>query len=168
MDLLDRLLKHDHWTTRELLILSAKLSDEQLDRPFDLGLKSVRLTLIHIVANTICWTHLMKGTDPHESAIGDDVGIESLSNIFERASAELYALARPLTDAGQLDQTFIDHLDNPPRRKSFGAGILHIATHNMHHRAQLLFMIRRLGVRDVPEGDALGWERQHVGGWAIA
>jgi hypothetical protein len=29
----------------------------------------------------------------------------------------------------------------------------------MHHRAQLLFMLRRLGVEGVPEGDTLTWEQ---------
>lgn len=36
--------------------------------------------------------------------------------------------------------------------------ILHIATHNMHHRGQLLYMLRRSGLSEVPEGDALSWE----------
>jgi uncharacterized damage-inducible protein DinB len=33
----------------------------------------------------------------------------------------------------------------------------------MHHRAQLLYLLRRLGVRDLPEGDALSWEEQARG-----
>ena len=37
MDLLDRLLGHDAWTTRQLLDICSTLSDEQLDREFDLG-----------------------------------------------------------------------------------------------------------------------------------
>ena len=32
MDLLDRLLGHDAWTTRQLLLLCRGLTDEQLDR----------------------------------------------------------------------------------------------------------------------------------------
>jgi len=30
----------------------------------------------------------------------------------------------------------------------------------MHHRAQLLYMLRKLGVRDLIEGDMLSWEAQ--------
>jgi hypothetical protein len=29
----------------------------------------------------------------------------------------------------------------------------------MHHRAQLLYMLRRLGVADLPEGDVFSWEQ---------
>jgi uncharacterized damage-inducible protein DinB len=30
----------------------------------------------------------------------------------------------------------------------------------MHHRAQLLYMLRLLGVQNLIEGDALSWESQ--------
>lgn len=168
MDLLDRLLKHDQWTTRQLLALSAAITDEQLDRPFDLGLRTVRLTLIHIVENTICWTRLMTGIEPFNPPIQRGASVEAVSDAFDQISDELFLFARQLTDDDRLNETFVDLLDSPARRKSFGAGIVHIATHNMHHRAQLLYMLRRLQVPVVPEGDAMGWERQHVGGWDIA
>ncbi|MEO2015569.1 MAG: hypothetical protein ABGZ53_14495 [Fuerstiella sp.] len=32
----------------------------------------------------------------------------------------------------------------------------------MHHRAQVLYMLRRVGVVDLPEGDVLSWESQIV------
>jgi hypothetical protein len=35
MDLLDRLLEHDHWATTHLLELCRGLTDAQLDQPFD-------------------------------------------------------------------------------------------------------------------------------------
>ena len=41
-----------------------------------------------------------------------------------------------------------------------GGGIAHIITHSMHHGAQLLYMLRRLGVQGLPEGDVLSWENQ--------
>ncbi len=43
-----------------------------------------------------------------------------------------------------------------------GGGITHILTHSMHHRAQVLYMLRRVGVVDLPEGDVLSWESQIV------
>jgi uncharacterized damage-inducible protein DinB len=32
----------------------------------------------------------------------------------------------------------------------------------MHHRAQVLYMLRQLGLTELPEGDVLSWE-QHRG-----
>ena len=51
MDLLDRLLGHDAWTTRQLLLRCRDLTDEQLDREFDIGHRTVRATLLHVIRN---------------------------------------------------------------------------------------------------------------------
>jgi uncharacterized damage-inducible protein DinB len=36
----------------------------------------------------------------------------------------------------------------------------HVLTHSMHHRAQVLYVLRQLGPTGLPEGDGLSWERQ--------
>ncbi len=58
------------------------------------------------------------------------------------------------------DDTFLDVLDNPPRPKTFGGAIGHVLTHNMHHRAQAMFIMEQLGPRDHLEGDLLTWENR--------
>nr|WP_274378933.1 hypothetical protein [Deinococcus cavernae] len=40
-------------------------------------------------------------------------------------------------------------------------------THSMHHRAQLIHMLRHLNVADVPEGDVLSWETEHSKGQSV-
>ena len=35
-----------------------------------------------------------------------------------------------------------------------------VISDDMHHRAELLHMLGKLGVPDLPEGDVLGWEAQ--------
>lgn len=157
MDLLDRLLGHDSWTTGRLLELAETLSDRELDHEFEIGHRSVRRTLEHVVWNIECWTDLMKGRRVRPRPAGDH-SIATLSQHHRSAAAELYRFARKIADEHRLDDTFLDTLDNPPREKSFGGVIVHLATHGMHHRAQLLFMLRRLGVENLPEGDALTWE----------
>ena len=49
MDLLDRLLGHDTWTTRQLLLCCWSLTDEQLDREFDI----VRTLLVPAIATIL-------------------------------------------------------------------------------------------------------------------
>jgi uncharacterized damage-inducible protein DinB len=46
----------------------------------------------------------------------------------------------------------------PENNAHFGASIAHIITHSMHHRAQILNMLRKLGVSKIPEGDVFSWE----------
>ena len=157
MDLLDRLLGHDSWTTRQLLDRAMELSDEELDREFDIGHKSVRRTFEHLIWNIECWTDLIKSRsvrnrpEPGQST-------EAICNRHRAADAEFRAFAREVADQNRLDESFLDTLDDPPKEKSLGGAIVHLATHGMHHRAQLLFMLRRLGVEHLPEGDALSWE----------
>jgi uncharacterized damage-inducible protein DinB len=161
MDLLDRLLGHDVWTTRVLLDLCHQLTDEQLDRDFDIAHRTVRATFIHMIANLEIWTDLMNGK-PMRQERGRS--IPELIERLDRAAADLSTLSRDIARRDAWDERFVDVLDNPPREKSFGGAIAHVITHNMHHRAQLLYMMRRLGVHGLPEGDVLSWEQQLTGG----
>ncbi len=160
MDLLDRLLGHDAWTTRQLLSRCQVLSGEQLDREFDIAHRTVRATLAHIIRNVQIWSRLMAGR-----SVGAPPGrsIAELAAAFDEAAAELASVARSVEVRGAWDDLFLDVLDNPPTKKSFGGGIAHVITHSMHHRAQLLYMLRRLGLQGLPEGDVLSWEQQASG-----
>jgi uncharacterized damage-inducible protein DinB len=157
MDLLDRLLGHDSWTTRQLLDLAGTLTSRQLDQEFEIGHRTVRRTFEHILWNMECWTDLMKGNGVR-SRPPSNQSIAALWQRHETASSELLQFAREVVDLHRLDEMCLDTLDEPPREKPLGGVIVHLATHAMHHRAQLLFMMRRLGVEGLPEGDALSWE----------
>jgi uncharacterized damage-inducible protein DinB len=163
MDLLDRLLGHDAWTTRELLRLCHGLTDEQLDREFDIGHRTVRATLLHIIRNVEVWSDLMRG-GPIRADRGAHPEGRSVSGLIarlDRAAADLASVARAVAQRGGWDERFVDTLDSPPVKKTCGGGIAHVITHSMHHRAQLLWMLRQLGVDGLPEGDVLSWE-QHI------
>ncbi len=157
MDLLDRLLGHDAWTTRQLLLRCEGLSDERLDHEFDIGHRTVRATLLHIIRNMEVWTDLMSGQTVRTS---QGQSISAMIERLDRASADLASLARAVAERGEWDERFVDSLDNPPAEKTYGGGIAHVITHSMHHRAQLLYLLRRLGVQGLPEGDVLSWENQ--------
>ena len=156
MDLLDRLLGHDRWTTGQLLLRCRGLDDAALDREFDIGPRTVRATLEHIIRNMEAWTDLIR-----EQPIrgGGGSSIPELEARLERAAADLAALACEVREREAWDGEWVDVLDDPPRSKTYGGAIAHVITHSMHHRAQLLFMLRALGLEALPEGDALSWER---------
>lgn len=164
MDLLDRLLGHDVWTTGELLTICSELSDADLDREFDIGHKTVRATLNHIVFNLEIWSSLMAGEAPlvERGQLPHERTVTALVERLGRAGASLASIAREVSSRGGWDETWVDVLDNPPARKTYGNGIAHLVTHSMHHRAQVLYMFRQLGVIDVPEGDVFSWA-QHAG-----
>ncbi len=161
MDLLDRLLGHDVWTTRQLIERCTELSDEQLDRRFDIGHGSVRATFQHIISNMESWSGLMAGVEV--AMLKYPSQEQSMSQFRERldlAAEQLAQVVRVVSARGAWDEPWLDTLDEPPAEKTFGGAIAHVITHSMHHRAQLLHMLRRLGVKNLPEGDVLSWEHQ--------
>lgn len=154
--LLHRLLGHDSWTTRQFIEICASLSDEEMDREFDIAHRTIRRTLDHVIWNIECWTDLMRKRQirTHDP----DNSMASLVRRFESATEEFHSVALQIVSENRLDECFVDVLDRPPKEKSMGGTILHVVTHGMHHRAQLMYMLRHLGVSNLPEGDVLTWE----------
>jgi uncharacterized damage-inducible protein DinB len=159
MDLLDRLLGHDAWTTRRLLLLCRDLTDEQLDREFEMSHRSVRATFQHLIRNMEVWSDLMAGR-PVRLASGESVS--ELMARLDDAAMDLAEVATAIAQRDGWDERWLDTLDDPPTEKTYGGAIAHVITHSMHHRAQLIYMLRQLGVVDLPEGDALSWENREA------
>jgi uncharacterized damage-inducible protein DinB len=160
MDILDRFLAHDIWTTRQLLVACQSLPDELLDKEFEIDHKSLRETFIHMIDNLEVWTDLL-----YERPVQHKAG-DSIPQLLQRlnfASREFSKLAHKVSRENRFDDFFLDTLDTPPQLKSFGGTIGHVITHNMHHRAHIMFLMERVGLKDHIEGDLLGWESQSSG-----
>jgi uncharacterized damage-inducible protein DinB len=160
MDILDRFLAHDTWTTRQLLVACQSLPDELLDKEFEIDHKSLRETFIHMIDNLEVWTDLL-----YERPVQHKAG-DSIPQLLQRlnfASREFSKLAHKVSRENRFDDFFLDTLDTPPQLKSFGGTIGHVITHNMHHRAHIMFLMERVGLKDHIEGDLLGWESQSSG-----
>jgi uncharacterized damage-inducible protein DinB len=159
MDLLDRLLGHDEWTTGELLRRCGELADDELHASFDVGLGSIHRTLVHMIGNIRVWTDLMQsGTTDGTSSEWRDADLPGLVAAFRESYDGFARFARQVQAEGRIDEQWVDSLDDPPQAKTYGGAILHVITHNMHHRGELMHMLDRSGVRDLPEGDLLTWE----------
>jgi uncharacterized damage-inducible protein DinB len=164
VDILDRLLGHDAWTTRQLLLRCHELTDAQLDRPFDIGDRSLRKTFQHIIGIMEVWTDLMAGRPVRK--VSTQEGAPSVDELLDRlslAAKDLAEVSRRILNEGRLDQMLLDTREEPPVAKPLGGSIVHVVTHSMHHRAQALYIMEHLGLTDLPEGDALGWEHQAFG-----
>jgi len=159
MDLLDRLLGHEAWTTGQVLASAAGLTEAQLDQDFDIGHRTVRATFEHLIGNVETWTDLMAGRPMRADAPGP-ASVAEFQRRYAAAADDFGQVARNRRDAGRLNDRYVDVLDSPPREKSVGGTILHVLTHNHQHRAELLHMLQRLGCQDLVEGDVLSWEMQ--------
>ena len=159
MDLLERLLGHDAWTTGECLRRCREFSPEQMRRRHDVGWGSVQATLLHMIGNVQVWTELMRDGDSPTARADDPIlDVDGLERMHRTSYAEFSAFAREIRDVDRWDERWVDTLDDPPREKSYGGAILRVITHDMHHRSEVLHMLGRLGLSNLPEGDLLGWE----------
>ena len=161
MDLLDRLLGHDRWTTGRLMTMASDLSDAQLDQAFDIGHHTLRETFGHMTRAMELWTGLMSGTPGEEGDM--PASVDDLLARHIRSHTRFDLVARDLVASGRLDETFVDHHDFP---QSYGATILQVIMHNQQHRGEVLHMLQRLGVPDLPDGDPQEWE--HITGHIAA
>ena len=160
MDILDRLLSHDTWTTRQLLLACQALPDALLDQEFEIDHQSLRETFTHVIQNMEIWTDLL-----YEREVQDRTG-STISELLERLSSvsrDFAHLARTIARENRYDDCFVDTLDNPPAKKTYGGAIGHVITHNMHHRDRIMFLKERVWQKDHIEGDLLSWESASFG-----
>ena len=155
MDILDRLLGHDAWTTCRLLEECQALPNNMLDLEFEIDHRSLRRTFVHIINNMEIWTDLLCER-PVDYKSGDSIAelLERLQNV----RIDFGDLAQKIAREERYDDCFLDTLEDPPRLKSFGGAIGHLITHSMHHRAQVMYLMEQVGLKKHIEGDLLSWE----------
>ena len=129
------------------------------DHPeFDIGHRTLRATFDHMTTTTQGWTIEMGG-QPGGSPPSGDSSLAALKTRFNGAHDAFARYVRQLRDADQLEETFVD---------DFGANItqigaaLHVLLHNVEHRSELLHLLVRLGLTEVPEIDLALWEIERL------
>jgi uncharacterized damage-inducible protein DinB len=153
MDLLDRFLGHDRWTTSRVLEMCRGLTDEQLDQRFDIGLETLRATFDHMIFNVAAWTQMMLGEPINHDR--SDKSIPGLIERHERAYDRFAEVARRMQVENRLSDRFLDGYNYS---QEIGATIVNVITHNHHHRGEVLHILKRLGFEKLPDGDPQEWE----------
>ena len=114
MDILDRLLAHDTWTTRQLLEACQELPDKLLDKEFEIDHRSLRATFVHFIVNMEIWTDLLCER-PIQSRTG-----KSIPELIERLgiiSRDFADVSRRVAREGRYDDTYVDPDEDPPVRR---------------------------------------------------
>ena len=162
MELLQCLLGHDLWTSRQLFERCLELPGEELDREFDIGHRSIRETASHIVRNVEAWSWQLAGNPISQLAEPSSNSMGALVNRLQSAHERLANAAGDVADRDVWNDVWLDRTERPPVSRSFGGTIAHVITHSMHHRAQLLYLMRLCGLKNLPEGDVLSWEQHRT------
>jgi uncharacterized damage-inducible protein DinB len=162
VDTLDRLLEHDRWATQRVLDACRGLSAEQLHQRFEMGPGSVHDTLAHIIAVMERWADRIDGRDlrPPVDAPGGRHTTAELESRLDLAAADLRTVAERVRREVRLDEVMEIAIRGwpAPFRFTRGTALVHVCTHGVHHRAQVLNMLRRLEASPLPEIDAIEWE----------
>ena len=177
-DLIRRLHQHRMWANRRLLEAVRSLSAEQLRQPFALGQGSVWRTLTHLLSADYVWlaallgnaAPLMPGDVPGKLP-GNQEGEGSIGSLDELA-----------LKWAELDRRWDDYLCNLSddslgvvvTKVSTSSGLakrhgtrradvlLHVCTHAQYTTAQLMNMLRQLGVSPLPEVMLISLARQEA------
>lgn len=150
------LLAHDRWATRGIIQACEPLTFEQLHRKFEMGCGTLHDTTIHIIGALRIWS----------DTLGQRQVRPWIDEAPRRSVAELLALhTEAATDLAAV--ALSGPLDQPLQRERLGTVyvytratiIMHVTTHGMHHRAQMLNMLRHLGVNPLPPSSVVEWSR---------
>lgn len=170
MDLFDRFAGYDSWHTRHLLEHARQLTDEQLDRKIDAGLKlvpwedpqaSLRQLLDRIVQTKEVWTAALTGGSLPDTSRqpGPETTPAALLERFQHADAAFERVMADVRNHGGWDDTFVDALCEPPETFTFGGMFAHVVTYNSYRRLTAASLMRQLGIEDVGFGDPIEYER---------
>ncbi len=158
---IDRLLGHDAWATRVLLERCRDLTPAQFSQKFEMGLGTTHDTLLHIVGAMYRWADRIGGR-PLRPRLEDEPRTWTPDEIMARlddCAPDLAGVVKRVVTEDRLDEKMeFVVADQPPFVFTRGTAIVHVTTHGVHHRAQALNMLRRLGLNDLPNLDAVEWE----------
>ena len=144
------LFAHNDWARDKLMTLASELSDEQLDRPFEIGVGTLRKTLLHVRDAEQSWLETwLHGPRPF-AKLDVDTPIAELRRLYAETARQRddylttlspADLQRPVTAevAPELHYTF-----------ALGETMFELHGHGTHHRAQAVNMLRHLGA-ETPE-----------------
>ena len=174
--LLQRLHQHRAWVNRNLLAAAGQLSAEQLRAPFQIGQGSVWKSLLHLYAAEFNWLEALLGND-NPLVQGDlpgkipgnqqgEGGITGLDDLRQKWSAleqrwiPYLASLKPES----LDELVFKKITSIGLGKRFGTRrsdvLLHVCTHAQYTTAQVVNMLRQIGVEKLPDVMLIALARQ--------
>ncbi|MBI5763211.1 MAG: DinB family protein [Planctomycetes bacterium] len=155
--------KYSDWANDIVLRAAGPLADANLDKPFAMGRGSLRMELLHVWAGEHVWLQRWQGGTetpwPNEE---ERVAIPGIAERFAAAWRERDTFLATLADRDLARA--ITYRDS--KGSLFSATLADMMTqmivHSTHHRAQIVNMLRNVGVTPPPDLDYMYWVRKPV------
>lgn len=140
------LFNYTDWSTTTLLARTADLTDEQLDRPLDIGRGALRVNLTHTLVGESVWLDRWKQTPnvpwPAETA---KTSPADLLAQFQSTWAARHAFFATLTPYHLAREQVYRDSKGSLFTATLADMIIQGLMHTKHHQAQSVNMIRRVG-----------------------
>jgi uncharacterized damage-inducible protein DinB len=179
VDVFQRLFQHRAWVNANLLAAAAKLTDEQLRAPFQIGQGSIWKSLVHMHAAEYVWLESLLGNEQPllpgdlpgtipgnqqgEGGIKDLQELRQKWSVLEQRWTAYLAALKPEALEDRVYRT----------STSFGAGkrfatrrsdvMLHVCMHAHYTAAQVVNMFRQSGADKLPDTMHIAMARQEEG-----
>jgi uncharacterized damage-inducible protein DinB len=175
VELLQRLHQHRAWVNGNLLAAAATLSHEQLRSEFQIGQGSVWKSLVHLYAAEYVWLEALLGNEAflvpgdlpgkipgNQQGEGGITGLDDLrqkwSALEQRWIGYLASLA-PTALEGVVYRKSSSGQRFGTRRSDV---LLHVCTHAHYTAAQVVNMLRHVGVEQLPDTMLISLARQQA------
>jgi uncharacterized damage-inducible protein DinB len=153
-DIILALLRYEHRCTEKIGAKFELLTMDQLTRQFPIGHGTLHASLYHLITVAEKWTDRSR-LDP-TNVIGKTYPGPGNISVSELRRRYRMAAKQMLKNIAALNATEPDSRDVYWFIKR--NHLVHITTHGMHHRAQMINMLKQIGVKNLIEGgDFGGW-----------
>ncbi len=165
VELLQRLHQHRAWVNGNLLNAAAGLSDEQLRAPFSIGQGSVWRSLLHLYAAEHVWLEALLGNEAflvpgdlpgklpgNQQGEGGVMDLADLRRKWASLEERWTGYLRSLTPAALEELVYRKSVSLGTRLSTRRSDVLlHVCTHAHYTAAQVVNMLRQVGVEKLPE-----------------
>jgi uncharacterized damage-inducible protein DinB len=172
LNILQRLHQHRAWANEKLVAAAGALSHEQLHQAFEIGQGTVWRSLVHMYAAEYVWLETVQGNS--EALCPGDLpgklpgnqlgqgGIQSFDDLRQKWAALEMRWQNYLATLAS-GPAAVDALDETVERRGSAArggqpyfirrseAMLHVCLHAHYTLAQVINMLRQLGVKDFPD-----------------
>ena len=132
---------YNRWANERLLEAAGELSEEELTRDLNGSFSSIKGTLRHLLWGELGWLHYWQEREfPDQLSPSDFADLTSIVAGWKSLEEEKDSFLSELTEEKLLDSCPVD--DDPYVLTEL---IQNILVHSIHHRGQVVHMLRELG-----------------------
>jgi uncharacterized damage-inducible protein DinB len=144
------LYEYNRWANARVLGAVAKLNADQFTKDLGNSFRSVRDTLVHIMAAEWIWLMRWKGTSPKAMLKSTDFSsLDALRSKWAEIEREQTEYLRGLTDESIQKVLAYTSTEGKDFKNPLWQLMPHVVNHSTYHRGQVTTMLRQLGAEPV-------------------